>query len=70
MKPIIEELLTNALLILQESGYAPKKLNMEIKVWRSIDASHGDYSSNLAIVLAKPCDQLPLKIAATQANTM
>ena len=64
MKPIIEELLTNALLILQESGYAPKKLNMEIKVWRYIDASHGDYSSNLAIVLAKPCDQLPLKIAA------
>jgi len=63
MKPIIEELLSNALRSLQELGYAPKKLNMEIKVWRSLDESHGDYSTNLAIILAKSCGQSPLKIA-------
>ncbi|MGC1182322.1 arginine--tRNA ligase [Legionella sp.] len=63
MKHTVEHLLRQALTILQKSGDVPADLDIEIKVDRTKDAAHGDYASNLALILAKPCRQAPLKIA-------
>lgn len=64
MKHTIEQLLKHALISLQKSGVVPSAdLDIEIKVERAKDSIHGDYASNLALILAKPCRQAPCKIA-------
>lgn len=63
MKQTVEHLLRQALAALQQSGEVPAELNVDIKVDRSKDSAHGDYASNLALILAKPCRQAPRNIA-------
>jgi arginyl-tRNA synthetase len=63
MKHTVEQLLKHALISLQKSGDIPADLDIDIKVDRAKDAAHGDYASNLALILAKPCRQAPRKIA-------
>lgn len=63
MKQTVEQLLKQALTSLQKSGDVPADLDVEIKVDRTKDSAHGDYASNLALILAKPCRQAPRKIA-------
>lgn len=64
MKHKIEHLLKQAVDVLQTSGELPGDLlEVEIKVDRAKDPLHGDYASNLALVLAKPCKQAPRNIA-------
>lgn len=63
MKHIIEQLLKQSYLSLEKSGALPPDLNIEIKVDNAKDPIHGDYASNLALILAKPCRQSPRKIA-------
>lgn len=63
MKHTVEQLLKHALISLQKSGEMPDNLDVEIKIDRAKDSAHGDYASNLALVLAKPCRQSPRKIA-------
>jgi arginyl-tRNA synthetase len=63
MKQTVENLLHKALSALQQEGTLPAGLEVEIKVDRAKDAAHGDYASNLALILAKPCHQAPRKIA-------
>lgn len=63
MKHTVEQLLKHALISLQKSGEMPGNLDVEIKVDRAKDSAHGDYASNLALILAKPCRQSPRKIA-------
>ncbi|EHL32870.1 arginine--tRNA ligase [Legionella drancourtii] len=63
MKHTVEQLLRQALTTLQKSGDVPADLDIEIKVDRAKDSAHGDYASNLALILAKPCRQAPRKIA-------
>lgn len=63
MKHTVEQLLKYALISLQKSEIVPTDLNVEIKVDRTKDSAHGDYASNLALILAKPCRQAPRKIA-------
>lgn len=63
MKHTVEQLLKHALISLQKSGEVPDNLDIEIKVDRAKDPAHGDYASNLALILAKPCRQSPRKIA-------
>lgn len=63
MKHTVEHLLKQALAALQQAGEIPAELEVEIKVDRSKDSAHGDYASNLALILAKPCRQAPRKIA-------
>lgn len=63
MKHTVEQLLRQAFTILQKSGDVPAELDVEIKVDRAKDSAHGDYASNLALILAKPCRQAPRKIA-------
>lgn len=63
MKHTIEQLLKQALTSLQQSGALPAKLEAELKIDNAKDPAHGDYASNLAMILAKPCRQSPRKIA-------
>lgn len=63
MKHIIEQLLTQALHTIQQSGQIPAELDVVVQVDTTKDLAHGDYASNLALVLAKPCRQSPRAIA-------
>lgn len=63
MKQTIEHLLQRALQVLQQSGQIPADLDVAIKVDTTKDSAHGDYASNLALILAKPCRQSPKIIA-------
>ncbi len=63
MKHSIEHLLKQALNSLQKSEAIPSDLNVDIRVENAKDPAHGDYASNLALVLAKPCRQSPRKLA-------
>ncbi len=70
MKQTIELLLKQALVSLQQSGQIPADLDVETKVENAKDSAHGDYASNLALVLAKPCRQAPRKIAELLVEAM
>lgn len=63
MKHTVEQLLKQALTSLQQSGALPADLDLDPKVDNTKDAAHGDYASNLALILAKPCRQPPRKLA-------
>ena len=63
MKQTIEHLLKQSLISLQQSGVVPADFEVEVKVDNAKDPVHGDYASNLALILAKPCRQAPRKIA-------
>lgn len=63
MKSTVERLLSQALTALQQSGTIPHDVVVDIHVERTKDASHGDYATNVALTLAKPCGQSPRKLA-------
>ncbi len=63
MKSTVEQLLAQALSTLQQSDKLPRDVVADIKVERTKDASHGDYATNLALTLAKPCGKSPRQIA-------
>ena len=63
MKQTIAHLLHQALTSVQKAGQIPSELVVEIKIDNSKDACYGDYASNLALILAKPCRQAPRIIA-------
>ncbi|MDP3267760.1 MAG: arginine--tRNA ligase [Legionella sp.] len=63
MKHTVEHLLKQALYTLNQSGKIPSDLTVEVKVENAKDPAHGDYASNLALILAKPCRQSPRQIA-------
>ena len=63
MKRTVEQLIEQALQVLMQSGDIPHDAVVEFKVERTQDASHGDFATNAALVLAKPCRMAPRKIA-------
>lgn len=63
MKHSVELLLQEALNTLKQSSQIPQDLQVEIKVDRAKDSSHGDFASNLAMLLAKPCQKPPRQLA-------
>lgn len=63
MKSIVEHVLSEAVLALKKQGIIPDDLSVGIKVDRSKDPEHGDFASNIALTLAKPCRQAPRKLA-------
>lgn len=64
MKVTIEQLLSASLQRMRESGVIPSDLVVEIRVDRCKDKAHGDFATNLALLLAKPCSESPRKLAA------
>lgn len=63
MKEQIAELLAQSLAKCQAAGLVPADIAPAIQVDRTRDSSHGDFASNLAMVLAKPAAQIPRDLA-------
>ncbi|GHE22306.1 arginine--tRNA ligase [Halomonas urumqiensis] len=63
MKEIIVTLLEGALDNLKQQGVLPVDLSPAIKVDPARDKAHGDYATNLALMLAKPAGKKPRELA-------
>lgn len=63
MKSTIVALLTHAVQTLQAQNEIPADLQPNIQVENTRDRSHGDWASNLALMLAKPCHCAPRALA-------
>jgi arginyl-tRNA synthetase len=63
LKTQLAKLLTDAVATLQADGSLPAGLTPEVMIERTRDRAHGDYASNLALLLAKPARSKPRDIA-------
>jgi arginyl-tRNA synthetase len=63
MKLIIQDCLTRALQTMQSQGMVPADVSIPIQLEYPKTPEHGDFSSNLAFLLAKPCRLAPKLIA-------
>lgn len=63
MKYIVEQLLTESIETLKQKALIPQDVDVDLKVERTKDSSHGDFATNLAMTLAKPCRQSPRQLA-------
>ena len=63
MKEQLVQLLTDAVTALQADGSLPADISPAIMVERTRDRAHGDFASNLALLLAKPARRKPRDIA-------
>ncbi|WP_028388244.1 arginine--tRNA ligase [Legionella fairfieldensis] len=68
MKQTVEQLLAQAVDALKLSSVIPQDITVEIKVERAKDTHHGDFATNLALMLAKPCGQPPRQMAELIIN--
>ncbi|SJN10063.1 Arginyl-tRNA synthetase [Halomonas citrativorans] len=65
MKDTIVSLLNGAIDALKHQGVLPDDLQPNIKVDPTKDKAHGDYATNLALMLAKPAGKNPRELAET-----
>lgn len=63
MKQVLEQKIKEALVVLQEAGELPMFALPEIKVERPKDEQFGEYTTNVALVLAKLAKRSPMDIA-------
>ncbi|MCH9757345.1 MAG: arginine--tRNA ligase [Gammaproteobacteria bacterium] len=70
MKAIIEQLLQHALGELKASGIVPEDFQGVIKVDPAKDSKHGDFATNLALMLAKPARLSPMVLAEKMVKAM
>lgn len=63
MKDRIIQLLDQAIATLKANGTLPNDLTASPQVDRTKDRSHGDYATNLALMLAKPAQKKPRELA-------
>ena len=63
MKSEVIELLSQATAALQQQGVIPKDLKITPTLQPTKDKAHGDLASNLALMLAKPCQSNPRQLA-------
>jgi arginyl-tRNA synthetase len=63
LKTHLAQLLTDAVAKLQADGTLPADITPGVMIERTRDRSHGDYASNLAMLLAKPARSKPRDIA-------
>lgn len=63
MKQKIEELIRKAVNSLINDGFLDPNLTVPIIIERTRDAQHGDFASNLALMLAKPAKANPRQLA-------
>ncbi|MEN8206447.1 MAG: arginine--tRNA ligase [Pseudomonadota bacterium] len=63
MKTQLAKLLTDAIATLQADGTLPAELTSDVMIERTRDRAHGDFASNLAMLLAKPARCKPRDIA-------
>jgi arginyl-tRNA synthetase len=63
VKEHLEELLAQSLLHLQREGVLPADTELEIQLERTRSPEHGEFASNLAMVLAKQAGKAPRELA-------
>lgn len=63
MKQKLEKLLQQAVKSLKSEGVVDKDLTLNITIERTKEESHGDFATNLALILAKPAKTNPRKLA-------
>ncbi len=63
MKEHLEELLAQSLLHLQREGVLPAGAEFDIQLERTRSPEHGEFASNLAMVLSKPAGMPPRELA-------
>jgi arginyl-tRNA synthetase len=63
MKDQLTQLIEASLNALQGKGELPDDLSYRIQVDRARDSKHGDYASNIAMMLAKPTQKPPRELA-------
>ena len=63
MKQKLESLLLNAVETLKTDGILERELNPQINIERARDQQHGDFATNLAMMLAKPAKMNPRQLA-------
>ncbi len=63
MKQKLEVLLEKSLETLKSQGILDKEINPKIIIERTKDARHGDFATNLAMMLAKPARSNPRQLA-------
>mgnify|MGYP001826875078 CR=1 FL=1 len=64
MKEHLEELLSQSLLHLQRDGVLPGDTEVTVQLERTRSPEHGEFASNVAMVLAKPAGMPPRQLAA------
>ena len=70
MKKTLETLISKALTTLQANGILDNTLNPTIHVERTRDSSHGDFATNIALVLAKSAKTNPRQLAQQLIEAM
>lgn len=70
MKDTIRQLIQSALERLSAEGVLPEGLTPDIQVELSRDKSHGDFASNIAMMLAKPARMKPRDLAEKLVATL
>ncbi len=63
MKQKLESLLQQAVESLKSEGILEKNLRPQINIERTKDKQHGDFATNLALILAKPAKSNPRQLA-------
>jgi arginyl-tRNA synthetase len=63
VKEHLEELLAQSLLHLQREGVLPAGAEFDIQLERTRSPEHGEFASNLAMVLCKPAGKTPRELA-------
>lgn len=63
MKELIQKLIEQALVTLVNEHILPNELNVSIQIENTKDKSHGDFASNIAMMLAKPAKMKPRDLA-------
>lgn len=63
MKAALTVLLEQVVAILKKDGVLPDDVSVKLNIEHTRDPSHGDFASNLAMMLAKPARQKPRDLA-------
>ena len=63
MKAIIEQLLAQTVIALKSAKIIPDDLQPRIVIDRTKDKSHGDFATNIAMMMAKPAGKNPRELA-------
>ena len=63
MKQSLEALIRHAVQKLQQEGLLDAALQADVQITNTRDSSHGDFATNIALMLAKPAGLNPRELA-------
>jgi len=63
MKTELQQLIETAIVELKKHNILPKDLNVDVQIEKARDEKHGDFASNIALMLAKPAKKNPRELA-------